>query len=492
MNADKSLKVGVETNASQAIAEQERYNKTLEAMAKRQAEAAQATKELADAEAMRALKAEAAANATARAEKAASAALHERNVNSLEAAHASQEAAKSVKVLGEEDVKAALASTESTNRWTVSKNQLKAAAKGLALEFPLVGRAFAFMSNPITAGLAGIAAAIALWRYRMQELTATFAETEIAAVKITNRERVNAMAEEWKTFGDELDKIREKYTGFEAQQDRILDKLKQQGDLMRQLAGDLSPADKAALDESIARDQAYGESKAGLAFGVSARNKEAEARRLTEELNRTTAGLDPKKREQMLAAIDAESQAAGADLSKGNERLDFLKEAENASWWTQGTNFKFASRYGKMSVQEARALEQDRIARAQERLDAAGRRREYLETGGARGERLRGRISELLTGAAADRAKEAELNQQAVGTQSSADLAAGVARFQSGQPLTVTPTGAGQSVMPQNVAAIMDAARRTEAALARITEYNIRVAAAAEAAANRLQNRSGN
>lgn len=58
-DADKSLKTSIETDASQAISEQERYNKKLQEMAVRTQEAAQATRELADAEALATLKAEA-------------------------------------------------------------------------------------------------------------------------------------------------------------------------------------------------------------------------------------------------------------------------------------------------------------------------------------------------------------------------------------------------------------------------------------------------
>lgn len=58
-DADKSLKTSIDTDASQAISEQERYNKKLQEMAVRTQEAAQATRELADAEALASLKAEA-------------------------------------------------------------------------------------------------------------------------------------------------------------------------------------------------------------------------------------------------------------------------------------------------------------------------------------------------------------------------------------------------------------------------------------------------
>lgn len=466
---EKKLKMGVETDASQSISELERYNKTLEMMARRQDEAAKSARELADAEAARAL--------------------HERNVNSLEAAAANQEVERTVKKLGDADVKAALEGTAATGKWAVSKNQLKAAAKGASLEIPLIGRAWAFISNPITASIAGIVGAIAIWRMRMRELTATFAETEIASIKVTKRDRVSAVMEEWENFGKLLDGIKEKFNGLESQQDRMLTNLREQTTLAKQLAGDLDPVAAAALGEDLARREAYGESKAGLAFGVSARNKEAEARRLTEELNKGIAGLDPKQREEMLGAIGAERSAAEKDIADREERLKFIDEFAESGSLDLVTRQRFANRYGfGTTAGQAREIETGMLGGARERLAAANAREALITGGGSRAERTRARIGELLTGAAADREREQEYARRAAGTQSSADLAAGVARYQSGQPMQVSNTGAGITVSRENWEKILAALRLVSEYVPRAAEASDRLAQQVAAAEARLKN----
>jgi len=468
-DADKNLNIQVTTTAP--VSELDRYNAKLEEMAKAQESAAKASKELADAEAYAALKLEAKAKA---AERAAETAKLEGEAN--------QQLQGTVKKLSEEDVKAAIASTGATDKWTLSKNQAKAALKGLSLEVPILGRAWAFISNPITAGIAGIVGAIAIWRTRMRELTDTFAETEIASVKITNRDRVDAMADAWGEYSKVLAGIDEQYNGIEARMDRMLEKTKQQNDLIMKLAGNLDPATKSALEEDAARRTAKDESYAGFALNVSASQKEAEAARLTNEVNASMAGVDPKKKAEMLAAIEAQATSASSDVASAEDRIKFIGEFEESNGLDVLTQQKFARRYGYgTTVAEARRIENESLSGAQTRLSASESRAALVESGGSGNLIKRKRAAALLQEAGRQRAAGQKFIQQAVETQSTADLDAGLQRFQSGQPMRVSPTGEGTTVSPETLAKILESQRMINETFLRIDAENRRTNAALNA-----------
>jgi len=298
--ADQDFNIGITVDAGKAIADQERYNATLKRMEEATLAAAAATRELADADALAALKAEALARANAKKNAAAENELSKKNAiaeneryqATLEKMAVSQEldnrakkqSGTESKELGglygklttqtEQATEAIVEQTKSTGAAFTSKKQLKDMVRELGQEFPLLGMAGRMALNPIVAATAAVTASFVILKNKFdeavkagggfetpdlsEEVVARYERLATAAEKIgTNLSGIGSVLDKFKSEQDVLDAMATGFgsdpnsTGARAQAAREAgDRATAEAARLRGIAGNIDPKNAAAGDMS--------------------------------------------------------------------------------------------------------------------------------------------------------------------------------------------------------------------------------------------------
>lgn len=423
-----------------AIDESERYQQKLQEMAAAQEAAALASKELADAAAYEQLKREALANSAAKAaeaekQTAAAKESHIRTTELLAAANDSE--------------------TDSTDRAFTSKKQLKDAIKQLGHEFPILGSLGRLALNPITAIVAGITGAFALWNAKIKEVETTYASMELPDLSPPDPAKINASTEAWKNYGAAVAKIAEDMNGIEQQTARTLAAISATAAMLAKMRQDEAkknttgqaaggPGADAFFEREAARATFETESKA--AQDLLKRAKEAEAKAKAERIN------SPEADARNLA--DMKAQAEAAEKSKAIEmaRLKDIADATNPDANNWGAKFRVIWR------QFANGTDTQGLADiANQNIDSAdaviGRYNRALKDKPARDARRSAR-DENYSQSSADIEAANKMQEEAERKWREANVRYAYEMRQQGLPTPVTPTGAGGSITPDAAAEI--------------------------------------
>lgn len=431
--ADKDLKIEVSVDATSGISEQERYNATLKNMAERQAEAEKSARELADAEAYSALKSELKAKAAER----AAAQMKATADAEARAKKAAEERAAATKDLAQYTTDSAIpavehysnaagAATDKTTKWTASKQQLKAALKGLSLEVPILGRAWAFVSNPITAAIAGIAAGLVIYRKRVEEASHAMARMELPDLSEINPAKISAAAEAYKSYAEALNGVIEKYNAIPAAAQRAVNAITAQAEREKKLVEarkNLELAEAKTPEQRLAIMNRY------ASFGVETDAKTRQ--RVIDEQKKEKANLEADARKKAAQAgtirvataqtdeqnegdLKAQADAAKKAIAEARDMRSRIAEVRGQSLWKTlfsaegiSTLVKYGWSHGGKSGEQALADEQSQIETAQVAVD---RYNNFMRNKAGR-EALRDRRGRLITEAGEETGQAAVLGQ---------------------------------------------------------------------------------
>lgn len=398
-DADKSLKTSIETDARQAIAEQERYNAALQAMAERGDEAARSARDLADAEAYRALKAEVALAADAKAQAAAAEAAAQKEALAREQAVINAELQQTVKTVGAADVAAATAGVAATSRWTASKHDLRAALRGLGMQFPMLGRAAMLVTNPIAAAVAGLVGAFTLWRARMKDAHDTLVGFQTAFdPKALNVEEMGRAADAADDYATALRKIITEYNSVESASDRAIERINAEAEAVNrvlaarkqaEIAAARTPEERADIEARHDADRGTRDQRRRAAILAeqerARRNLEREAASRLAAAGAMKPMTEARERAYM-GVLDTDAEAAQVEVDKRDRRLADLDEFSRRGYWGRVNplsmvNWRTAFRYGAAISPGERAAEQRARDIAQGAID---RRDAFAAKAGAR------------------------------------------------------------------------------------------------------------
>lgn len=266
--------------------------------------------------------------------------------------------------------------TVATDKATVSKRQMREAVKGVAYEFPLLGRAAALALNPVTASVAGIIAAFRLWKIRVDELSKSLGGipmTDVSEGIVERLERraaaLKKLAEGAGSLTDAEGKIKEFFADTNAALDAQVEAIKRIGDARNELAKSLGlpvsgedtetarraeDARIAAMKKQQADLRAEGRRKLAAAGGVVGDEQEA--------------GLEQK--------YAAAAKEAEGELKKARERRMEIADMEGLHKYDPRRIYydtKFRIRYGYgTTYDQARAMEMGIESSQQGVIDSYG------------------------------------------------------------------------------------------------------------------------
>lgn len=420
-DADKSLKVGIETDASQAISEQERYNAKLKELADRTEAATQAAREQADAEAYAALKLELKAKA---AERAAQQATEEKNY----ASQAAKEAASSATTY----TNAMVEQITTDEKAFTSKKQLKDMFKQLGHEIPLLGQLGHLALNPIALAVAGITAAFAIFRLRVNEAAHAMARMELPDLSELDPVRIDAAAAALKAYSDALNGVVEKYNAIPAAAQRAIDAINAQAEREKKITEarkNLELAEAKTPEARLAIMNRY--ASFGVETDAKTRQKvideqrieqvrlENEARQKKSEaaaIKVAPAETDAKNEADLKAQADAGKKAI-AESRDMRGRIQQVRDqsvfSTLTSWEGVSTLFKYMFQHGNKSGSQAIQDENAQIANAQVAVD----RYNNFERSKAGRDALRAKRDQLSTQAGEEAGQAQTLGQDIAAAQ---------------------------------------------------------------------------
>ncbi|MBE0541603.1 MAG: hypothetical protein IH623_09470 [Verrucomicrobia bacterium] len=243
----------------------------------------------------------------------------------------------------------------------------RAATRGLALQFPFLGRVASAALNPITLAVTAAIGAFQIWKFRVDALTKALGGVEMPDVSQSDIERIELMAGAWGKYAasvasasGDTKKIREELT-------QALRAIKLIEDF-RKAAGVADPKGAAAAESQ--------------ALAQAENNLRLEARRIRERAG-TPGSVE---REQGLLADEKKlAEAAATQIAEQREILGLVAEAEGGNI---GAFLKLQMKLGgkpdmanskwfesaRATAQENIASHQGVLARYQDRLNAVGNR----------------------------------------------------------------------------------------------------------------------
>jgi len=329
------------------------------------------------------------------------AAATEARENKKYAAQADKEIAEGVKVVGQEEVKAAEAAARASEKAFLSKKQWKDAVKGLANEFPVLGHLGMLAINPITAAVALGASAWAIWKYRVDELAESMSRLKLPDLGQQSVSRIHATAEAYERLNTAVKNAVEKYNSVDEASNRHLTRLREELELEKQLLAANKARDLATLEsrrgsmsdlEYNKRREVVERNYAGAGLRAeqteaareleaketkrqelvaSARKKEAEAAKI-----KLPSEADKGREADLQKEFDAQKAAAQEALQQSRARLLEIGDMQGAPAWKQPYQaLRFRSRYGYgTTYDQAREMEQGNISNAQAVMSATARR----------------------------------------------------------------------------------------------------------------------
>lgn len=335
---------------------------------------------------------------------------------------------------------AATKATEVTTRWTASKNQLRAAFRGLSAEFPALGRIASLALNPITLAVSGIAAAFKIWSDRMREANRVLGGMELPDLMKLPPDRITAAAEAWMMYAEALGKVAEKAASVEENSRKAKAALDAKWELLESLGGG---GGRAAKDR--ARQEAAEQARNAANLGLRGRAKLREAGGI---------GVAAKGDDQaILDDMAAQAEVARTEISDAEGNLADIQDFKGKPWWKRALSFgqmgRLYRRYG-LEAGSASEIERRRISGFQPAVDRFNRFRGQMPGRDA----LRSRRTELIEGGVEDLAASQAGFAEAGATDRAGQVAFGVSELAAGRNIVPSQFGAGNSVRAGVVAEI--------------------------------------
>ncbi|HLH53450.1 MAG TPA: hypothetical protein VKY92_07530, partial [Verrucomicrobiae bacterium] len=339
-------------------------------------------------------------------------------------------------------------------------SELRQIVKGLRMEFPELYHIAHMALHPLTLVVAGITAAFALWNYRMKELTALFGNVELPDITPTKVGHVNAAAEAWKNYGEQIRKAAEAYESVDAAADRHAKKMTEETERQKKLLdankglelaqlegakGSMSEGEYESkrlqienryaaaglkIDESSQKNALNEKARRGANLQLDAQLKAAAAGRIkvgsAEDDNQTEEDL--KRR----------AEAARKEIDERNKMIDELdayQSGQMGPWDSSVFSAKYTAAYGLLSPEAARAEEIQKIGTQQVNID---RYYDFLKKRRGRDEQ-RARRSELYGEAAKEMSEAGQISSELPGDVASTNADIGTNR-EVGRINTLTRT----------------------------------------------------
>lgn len=206
----------------------------------------------------------------------------------------------------------------STERWYQKQVNLKQILGGLRMEFPLIARGFALLTNPIVAG----GAVIAVILKKVYDGFAALREAQKAVVAVPLQQSIEAQTKALEGFKKGLDSVRESYGHLQSAVDETLARLKAEADFQQKLidlqkekALVLLEAEKGTLSEGE-----YAQKKQAITGRAAAQSQSARAEAFQKERGMVVSGLE------QLGTADEASAKQLADARKSLARFQEIEQ----------------------------------------------------------------------------------------------------------------------------------------------------------------------
>ena len=374
--------------------------------------------------------------------------------------------------LGKQDVAANVAVQQATAKTISVKQQLQQGIKGLSAAFPQLAAAARFALNPITLSITGLSLAASVLKDKLSGVGEVLTSSQWESSRISKAavamqeyaKAVKAVTDSTGQLKSDLNEISSKFG--------LLEKLGGKGNPLverRKAEAEAYAQSKAAFTnrtKAAALRQQAGQIKAG---GSDANDEDI--------LGGLEAGVGDAP--ERLAAIDAEIAA----IEGLDEKTDF-RSAVMGMPGKFGTTMKMLAQYGFTDPKQViGALNDQRAGYA----GIIGRRDKFKAAIPGRSA-ARSAKSNLLTRASELDGQAGEQESAARSTALGAQVNFGVAQMQAGNPVPVTPTGAGMAVSPEASAQIQKAYADLMAMVNMFVEGNARLRATVEQAQNQQKN----
>jgi hypothetical protein len=384
MGDEREFKIRIVTDASSAVAGGAQTAKSLEGVAEATKKAAdetqryqQALQKMAETQAAGQTKTVSAEDQSML-DKAAQRkkAIEERRALTTQA---DKDIADGVKVVSRAESDLAIAEAEAAKKTVegdsevfASKKQLKEAVKGLREEFPLLAHVAHLAMNPITFVVAGIGAAFAIWKARVDGLVQSLAGVQLPDLSEAQVERVHAMATAYSDFAEAMRKAVEAYESVDAAAarddkriDAEMERNKKLLESQKNLALSKLEADKASLKpgeyERAKSDIEDFYESIGIKEDQATKQKKLErkAQREDELAADAQAKLDQAARikvgseaddAKLQGDYDAQYKAAMDDIKERQAwqtRMAEYMDKGGSTWGRMKTGWAFKRRYGQ-------------------------------------------------------------------------------------------------------------------------------------------------
>lgn len=280
--------------------------------------------------------------------------------------------------------------TEATTKATSSKAQLKAAIKGVASEFPIVGRVASMALNPITIAVAGLATAFTIWQDRMQDAMRLLGGIELPDISNERLSSYEKAATAWETFAKKVKETSEAYNSLVAASERQEKGIDKQSDREKKALENQKKMDLARLEMSKGgmSDAEHAMRKAQIEArydqGEMAITERAERRKLEakfklkedlekkarEDLARAQRITPPSEDAESKIGEDWEAQAAAARKAKAVAEANIKRLEGTKDGWHPIDELWGMKTYGVgATADDGIAMEQAAIKSADEILE---------------------------------------------------------------------------------------------------------------------------
>ncbi len=345
-------------------------------------------------------------------------------VSTVSDVRGASEAASALKRVGDVGADAQHQVERATEKTIGAQKMLRDALQGAASQFPEFAAAARVFINPITAAIAGMAAALSIWKRRVSEASNILAGMSLPDATGLNPARIGAATEAWLKYAAALKGVDRGVTSVEANASRALRILEASIERQRVLdearAKTLDPDDPyAALSISAHAQQSQ---LLGRQAVLDAKRKEAEDLRASAAAKVKQAGairVASSEADAWVMGKWGESEkVAVAMKEQASQRLDLImnwrENGATADWWeATATGAQMLYRYGFKSLDEAERLERDAIGRADAVIGEAGK----IRAGEPYRKEARAERDRLYSEAGTERGRAAKLDFE-IGTES--------------------------------------------------------------------------
>lgn len=228
-----------------------------------------------------------------------------------------QQAKKEITEVGKVAEQVNKQAAASTERWYQKQVNLKQMLAGLRSEFPIIGRAFALMTNPIVAG----GAVIAVILKKVYDGFVELKEAQKAVVAVPLQQSIESQTKALESFKKGLDSVRESYGYLQSAVDETLGQMKAEADFQQKLI-DLQKEKALALleaEKGNLSDSEYAQRKQSITGQAAAQSQAARESAYKKERAMVVAGIE------QLGAAD---EASVKQLEDARQALIRFREIE--------------------------------------------------------------------------------------------------------------------------------------------------------------------